>query len=218
MLKKIIFDVDDTLIANNEEENIKSYEEVLAYFDMPNSYEDVLKLYNAIDEYDKYTKAYETTSMHKFLEQYLKQKLPSDFVSKVNETIASKWITKTDETLVNALKNLSKRYDLYVLTNYFASVQAKRLENMDLLKYFKEVVGADACVKTNLASYKYFTTDCSSSECLMIGNSLTHDIYPAQEVGMHTLVYNPKRGSIPKNLNQINNWWELENIIKEIDN
>lgn len=93
-----------------------------------------------------------------------------------------------------ALEYLAKKYPLYAASNAPYNQQTHRLENADMLKFFKKIFVSeeigypkprkeffDACFKE---------LDCDASETIMIGDSVSADIIGAKNYGMKTLWYN----------------------------
>jgi YjjG family noncanonical pyrimidine nucleotidase len=95
----------------------------------------------------------------------------------------------------NVLEKLSEKYDMHIITNGFAEVQYKKLENSDLSHFFKKVFISEE-IKSPKPSPEIFrhalkTSNARKKESLMIGDSWEVDIVGALEIGMDQVFYNP---------------------------
>ena len=90
--------------------------------------------------------------------------------------------------LVKVIKYLSKKYDLYVVTNWFTETQKGRLDNMGILKYFKEVIGADInYFKPDKKAFDKILEKYKPEECISIGDTLENDVKTPLSLGMKAL-------------------------------
>ena len=96
---------------------------------------------------------------------------------------------------VATLDYLRQRYQLHILTNGFAAVQAIKLKSAGLTDYFIEVVSSDTTGhrKPHRPVFDYLLDriGASSQECLMIGDNLETDVRGAREAGIDQAFYNP---------------------------
>lgn len=114
-------------------------------------------------------------------------------VDEILDIIGNCWINPVSLELVDTLKYLSTKYELYVLTNWFTESQTKRLDNVGILKYFKEVVGADIVnPKPAIEAFNYIIKDTNLKDCIMIGDNIDTDIKGALNVGIKTILYDYK--------------------------
>lgn len=210
-LKKIIFDLDNTLIKFDKDKFLLTYAEVLKKHNIPKTSEE---LYDVINKYEETMPNYDINQLHEFIAQNFQIKLPEGFIKDLCWAIGKKWVYEGDETLKSTLNYLKSKYDLYVLTNFFTDVQTRRLEKMALLKYFKAVVGAEKFIKPNPLAFHAFFQDCAATECLMIGDSLEHDILPAEKLGMKTILFTKYSQIKSSTTLQIASWQELKNILE----
>ncbi len=95
------------------------------------------------------------------------------------------------------LDYLRQHYQLHVLTNGFAAVQAIKLRSGGLTDYFVEVVSSDTTghCKPHRAVFDYLLDRIGAThqECLMIGDNLETDVRGAREAGIDQVFYNPMR-------------------------
>lgn len=95
------------------------------------------------------------------------------------------------------LETLSKRYDLYAVTNGYEYTQRGRIRSADIGKYFKDIfisqcIGA---VKPNKEFFDHCVRsipDFDLSSTVLIGDSPTSDISGGNGYGLYTIRYNPE--------------------------
>ncbi len=192
MIKNLIFDLDDTIIKD-EKEDSECYKEALRSCGY--NEEKYYDIYEAIDEYDKLITEdnmyYEKTEMLKTINKLLHTNYDIKLIDKMLE-VSGKYWTKKVIINENIMKKLSKKFNLYVYTNYFTEVQENRLRNIGYLKYFKKVFGADKYgSKPFKKSLEKVLKEISAEpeECIMIGDDKARDILVANKVGMKSILY-----------------------------
>ena len=83
---------------------------------------------------------------------------------------------------------LSKKYDLYAVSNWFTKTQSIRLEKMGVLKYFKKIYGADInYYKPDKRVFDDILKDYNKEDCISIGDSLKNDVELPISLGMNAL-------------------------------
>ena len=130
----------------------------------------------------------------------INQKLPDDFLKIFFEELKVA-IPPLNEELIQAIKDLSEKYELAILTNYFSESQLNRLNNMGIGKFFTEIHG-EKLIKPNINAYLNAGGKNEPNECVMIGDDLSLDIVFAKKAGMHTIFVNSKR-ILAENLNVV---------------
>lgn len=191
MIKRIIFDVDDTLIPFRDEYVLKLYQVYKKYVDK--DIKDIINLIIEITEsYDKNCVYYNKTDYLKHINNYLNTNLSEDFINEIFDTMKT-FINDEDKSIESTLKYLSSKYELVVLTNWFKEVQVKRLENLGLLKYFKEIYTSDI-IKRKPYKESFLTAIGNNKveECVMVGDDYNIDIKPAKELGLATVYIGDK--------------------------
>lgn len=211
MIKKIIFDVDGTLL-NTEKDCLDSYNEYFKSKGLSNFQELGLKIYNVIDKFDEATKDYKKEDLCKFVNDYMGINFTStDFEEMFS--IYRKHATLLDERIKSTLESLSKKYELVTLSKWYVLDQEKRLEKAGILKYFKKVYGIEnAGLKPEEKSYITACGEYKINECLMVGDSMRSDIGGARQLGMEAVLIDPKGKQ--KYKNKIKSVIELEDYIK----
>ena len=201
MVKRIIFDLDNTLIMW-EDSYYNTLNQTLDYYKIAYSEEIISKLIKAVDTYEDYYDVYNMKFMKDHMEKCSNIVLPTDFVYKWTLYLEKCIPDKVDTDLINILEYLSKKYELTVLTNWFLDEQVNRLKNYGILKYFKEVVATEKIKnKPNEEAYIESCKPYKFSECIMIGDSLKKDVECAIKYGMDAILYDYKdeyKGSLKK--------------------
>lgn len=187
MIKRLIFDVDNTLITNIN--FVKTIEDTLKQIELY-SEEKVQGFLNGIKTYEGIYNNYNSLDYIKHMEEYISSTLPSNFLDIFFENLKSA-IPDENPDLINAIKKLSEKYELVLLTNYFSKSQLNRLNNMGIGQYFSECYG-EKLIKPNLDSYIIACGSNKPSECIMIGNDAFLDIECAMKVGLNTILVNTK--------------------------
>lgn len=186
MIKRLIFDLDDTLIPFREEYVEKLYAIFLKYIDkkIPNLMDTIFLIATKYDEICEY---YNKEDYLSLINKELKTSLPRVFIDEMLE-IMKEFICEKDKKIVPILSYLSTKYELVILSNWFRDVQIERLKKLDVLKYFKEIYTCDTIKRKPYdESYMKAKGNFKPEECVMIGDSYIHDIKRAQELGFKTV-------------------------------
>ena len=188
MIKRLIFDVDGTLITGvNFIDSIRRTLNKLGIY----SEEHVKLFLEGIKTYEQLHDNYNIKSYTEHFEHVLNNRLPENFVFAFWEELRSAVPPKNDR-LIDAISKLSQRYELVLLTNYFAVSQLNRLDNMEIGGFFEECYG-EHCIKPNKQAYLDACANNKAEECIMIGDDLYLDIKRAKEEGLSTIFVNSKR-------------------------
>lgn len=212
MLKRIIFDLDDTLIPWKVE-YWYSFIPIMKKFNVIDSEEDILKLSNAIDSYENEHSYYVEKDFIDYINTKLEKKISLSFFEQLKSFFTTCIPDTIDVQIVDALEYLSAKYELVVLTNFFEELQRKRLENYGIIKYFKNIYGGDKFIKPNRESYLLACDKYKSNECMMVGDNLINDVIGAMENGLQAIYLNNKQIKVDKNIISINNLIELKDIL-----
>ncbi len=187
MIKRLIFDVDGTLIQGVK--FINSVEETLKKLGVYTE-ENVQLFLNGIKTYEQFYNNYNVTDYTKHMEIAINRTLPANFISTFFDELKM-CIPPRNELLIDNIQKLSQEYELVLLTNYFAESQLNRLNNMEIGKYFSEYYG-EYIIKPNREAYLNACGDKKTSECVMIGDDIYLDIIRAREEGLKTIFVNSK--------------------------
>lgn len=205
MIKRIIFDVDNTLITNVDFS--KSIEKTLKEIDLY-SEENIKKFINGIKTYENIYDNYNENDYVKHMENEIGNKLPNNFLNIFFENLKSA-IPDKNLNLIDTITELAKKYELVLLTNYFSISQLNRLNNMGIGYFFSECYG-EKLIKPNSNAYIEACGKNKPDECVMVGDDLFLDIECASKNGLHTIFVNTKNINEEINTLTVNKVEEIE--------
>lgn len=177
MIKRIIFDVDNTLIMWDNK-YLFALRNVLEEL-MPGYTDDeLMAIDGCIETYEQTHDIYTKEAFVNYINNKCNTNLGIDFIEKL--IIEQGSCYEEDSELVSTIKYLKEKYDLVVLSNWFADTQKLRLQGIGILDDFTLVSGGDErLLKPNPSAFDVVLEGYEKEECLMIGDSLRHDIVPA---------------------------------------
>ncbi len=185
MIKRIIFDIDGTLITEiNFSYHIKR---ALNKYGIKDPNKVKLFLLN-IDEYEKTYNNYDKELYLKFFSDKLSCQLDYDFLNIFFEEL-KKAIPPNPYKIAEMLYRLNE-YELVLLSNYFEESQRNRLNAMGINKLFSEYYG-EKTIKPNEKAYIDSAGIYHPSECLIVGDDKLLDIDIPKKLGFNTLFVNP---------------------------
>lgn len=191
MIKRLIFDLDNTLI-DWKKEYILALKKVLDDLKINYTEQDLLKVDYFIVNYEKHHDIYIKDLFLKYINNCCRTKLPIEFVDKL--IFEQGKCYEQDIQLVDTIKYLKNKYDLAILSNWFTETQRLRLKGLKILDYFSIVSGGDEHpLKPSLKAFDVVLKNVNPEECIMIGDSLKQDIIPAQKCGMNVIWVNDKK-------------------------
>ena len=207
MIKRIIFDIDNTLIIFKDE-FINSYADIFPDKDLKKAKE----VYDALEFYEDEEEIYNEEAMLKFLNRKLNYNFDINMVKKINEEVAEKWVNEPDKDMIDTFKYLKEKYEIYALTNWFTKPQKRRLEKIGILKYFDKVIGTDMVkIKPNKEAYLMASEGQKIEECLFIGDSPKKDLDVPYQMGAKVICFNNADNNT--NYQSIEEIKELKNIL-----
>lgn len=207
MIKKLIFDLDNTLIMWKDE-YIEALKETLKQYQ---NTEDANYINNLIDEYENFYDKYDKETLLKYINKNIKQKINMNFVEEFLKNIG--FMSEKDDEVIETLEYLSKKYELVVLTNWFTEAQTNRLKYAEIDKYFKEIIGGEKVIKPNKEAFINACGNTKKEECIMIGDSYDIDIIGAYNAGIKPIYMNPKHKENKEKFTEIENIKELKKIL-----
>lgn len=179
-IKKIIFDIDDTLIPWKKEYN-QALIETMKEFNLlytPEEFDTLIALYES---------SYPSYNINNFIIHAYNHNIF------INHGFVNTWIKKLgsmsteNKDYNNILEYLKQKYELAILTNWFIKCQKERLKNAGMLEYFNEFYGGDDQLKPNPKSFLKACGAYKPGECLMIGDNYKIDIVGAINVGLNVI-------------------------------
>ena len=204
MIKRLIFDVDGTLITG-----IKFTDFVKNALKRVNAYseENLANFMNGIKTYETIYDNYNKKDYIEHMSKYINKKLDDEFLDIFFDELKYAIQPKSEE-LIHTISELSKKYEMVILTNYFSKSQLNRLNNLGIGKYFSECHG-EKLIKPNKNSYLNACGNNKPEECVMIGDDPILDIVSAQKYGLNTIFVNTKNIEL-KDINTVT----VENVIE----
>ncbi len=115
------------------------------------------------------------------------------------------------------LDYLVEKYKLHVITNGFAHVQQKKLNNAKLSSYFSTITNSEMAgvKKPNPIIFEYALNLAKAKKetSIMIGDSIEADVLGALEAGIDAIYFNENKEAVDSNIKQINHLLELKNYL-----
>lgn len=206
MTKKIIFDLDNTLIIWKDEYLYALNKTLKKY----NIKEDENYINNLIDSYEDFYDKYEKEKLLEHINKNIKEKINMDFIN--DFLIEIGYMSEPDKDVINTLEYLSKKYELVVLTNWFKIPQTNRLKTAKIDKYFKEIFGGEETIKPKKQAFINAAGKTKLEECIMIGDNYDIDVMGAYNAGIEPIYMNPKHKE-NKKFKEIEKLSDLKNIL-----
>ncbi|MFC4817462.1 YjjG family noncanonical pyrimidine nucleotidase [Flavobacterium sp. GCM10023249] len=120
------------------------------------------------------------------------------------------------EGCVETLEYLHKKYKLHIITNGFAEVQFKKLNNSGIYHFFDTVTNSEmAGVKkphSGIFEHALNKAGATKEESIMIGDCLDADIGGAKNFGMESIFFNSENIEVAKDISQIVTLVELKKL------
>lgn len=190
MIKKIIFDLDNTLLFLSDEWE-ENYKRFIDKYNLNISTND---LFLCIGNFEKNMKNIMVSKQK--LAEYVSNDLFIDFTTnmilELLEIYDNTSLLNTD-TIYDILNYLSEKYELIAYTNWFTDNQIKRLKKYDLDKFFTKVYGWDILPKKpSKEGLSEIIKNDDIENYICIGDSIELDIEVPYSMGITTIFYNRK--------------------------
>lgn len=207
-MRAIIFDVDNTLI-DWQNEYIFVLKNLLLEINPNFTEEEILKIDNVIDTNEKFLTELNKDSFLKYINDKTGLTFDMNFLNNLIKGQGKCY--KDDNELIETIKYLASKYDLFVISNWFTETQKLRLENLGIAKYFKKIIGGDEnYFKPDTRCFDIILKDYKVDECVYVGDKLDVDIKPALSIGMDAIWKTNIETNEYKTIKNIN---DLRNIL-----
>lgn len=210
MIKKIVFDLDNTLLflSDKWEENYKKF------IDKYNLNISANDLFLCIGNFEKNMKniVVSKQKLSEYVSNYLSIDFTTDMILELSEIYNKTSLLNTD-TIYDVLNYLSEKYELIAYTNWFTDDQIKRLKKYDLDKFFTKVYGWDILPKKpSKEGLSEIIKNDDIENYIFIGDSIELDLEFPYSMGITTIFYNRKNIKQDK-YKEIFKIEELKNIL-----
>ena len=139
MIKRLIFDIDGTLITGiSFDKAITNSLLELGFF----SEENKQKIFYAISTYENCHNEYD---INQYFSKVLGYKLDKDFLEIFFRNLRLYAVPDDNKELIETIENLSRKYELVLLSNYFEKSQRGRLKHIGIDNFFSEYYGEKLC-------------------------------------------------------------------------
>ncbi|WP_125722307.1 YjjG family noncanonical pyrimidine nucleotidase [Flavobacterium ustbae] len=118
---------------------------------------------------------------------------------------------------LEVLEYLKPKYNLHIITNGFAQVQDKKINNASLGGYFSTITNSElAGVKkpnSIIFDYALKLANTSKENSIMIGDDFEADVNGALNAGLDAIFFNEKKLDVSGDYKQINHLLELKKYL-----
>ena len=115
------------------------------------------------------------------------------------------------------LEYLKPNYNLHIITNGFAEVQFKKMNNSKITSYFSTITNSEmAGVKKPNPIIFDFALDLAKANkenSIMIGDSLDADVQGALDAGLDAIYFNESNSAVEDHIKHINHLLELKKYL-----
>ncbi len=206
MYKNLFFDLDDTLWAFSRNAR-DTFEEMYRRFDYNRFFRDFDHFYDLYQYRNlQLWKEYENGEVTK--EELNRQRFlyPLQAVGCADADLSHRFaeaffrVIPTRSGVMphthEVLDYLSRRYNLYILSNGFHELQYTKMRSADIYRYFSRIILSDdiGILKPHPEIYHHAlsVTGSTPADSLMIGDNWDNDVAAARRVGMDQVFYNLK--------------------------
>lgn len=191
----LFFDLDNTL-WDFETNSTEVLTELYLVFEMNqyfNDFDEFISQFK-LNNYSLWTNYCDIQTSNPSNKDYI---LDDAFANKFNLEFQNKLASKTRliRGAGEVLTYLHSKYQLYIITNGIREIQIKKLENCNLLPYFKKVFISEqiGLKKPEKEFFEYVikSTNAKKRESLVIGDNIENDIKGAKRFGLDHIYFNP---------------------------
>lgn len=221
-IKHLFFDLDHTLwdFDRNSE---KAFEFILTQYLPSIKVKDFVAIYTPINQacwklYQNNLITHDELRYKRLKDTFLK--LAVEISDELIEVISEEYIERLPnsnhlfEGCVETLEYLHKKYKLHIITNGFAEVQFKKLNNSGIHYFFDTITNSEtAGVKkphSGIFEYALKVAKASKEESVMIGDCLDADIEGATKFGIQAIFFNSESIEVSESIKQITSLLQLK--------
>src|SRR6187431_351937 len=121
------------------------------------------------------------------------------------------------EGTIEVLQYLQKKYKLHIITNGFAEVQFKKINNSNIAGFFKTITNSEMAgvKKPNPVIFEYALdlAKTKKENSIMIGDCLEADVQGALNAGLDAIFFNDKNIKVEQNIKQVTHLLELKKYL-----
>ncbi|TDD75873.1 YjjG family noncanonical pyrimidine nucleotidase [Flavobacterium caseinilyticum] len=121
------------------------------------------------------------------------------------------------EGTMELLDYLKPKYNLHIITNGFADVQFKKINNSKIGSYFQTITNSEMAgvKKPNpiIFDYALDLANAKKENSVMIGDSLEADVQGALDAGLDAIYFNESKILVEDHIKQINHLLELKKYL-----
>lgn len=121
------------------------------------------------------------------------------------------------EGTLEILDYLFNKYNLHIITNGFANVQTKKIQNSGIGHYFQTVTNSEMAgvKKPNPIIYEHALglANAQKEGSLMIGDCLEADVQGALDAGLDAIFFNEKKVNVSARIKQVNHLLQIKNYL-----
>ncbi|MGQ7945345.1 YjjG family noncanonical pyrimidine nucleotidase [Flavobacterium sp. WC2509] len=118
---------------------------------------------------------------------------------------------------IEVLEYLEKKYKLHIITNGFAEVQYKKINNSNIAGFFKTITNSEMAgvKKPNPIIFEYALNlaQANKENSVMIGDCLEADIQGALNAGLNAIFFNDKNIQVEQDIKQVTHLLELKKYL-----
>jgi YjjG family noncanonical pyrimidine nucleotidase len=118
---------------------------------------------------------------------------------------------------IEVLEYLEKKYKLHIITNGFADVQYKKINNSNIAVFFKTITNSEMAgvKKPNPIIFEYALNlaQANKENSIMIGDCLEADVQGALDAGLDAIFFNDKKIKVEQDIKQVTHLLELKKYL-----
>ena len=208
-MKKIIFDLDNTLLFISSDWS-DSYQAFIDKYNLDITPQDLFFKIGCFER--DLSGVVNENDLCNYINNKLNLNITYDMVLDLLSIYENIPLRDTD-MIYDVLEYLSNKYELIAYTNWFTNIQTGRLKNYNLDKFFSRIYGWDILpIKPSEEGIKSIIGNDDINDYIMIGDNIKIDLEVPHSMGMDTILYNRK--GIEQNIyKEIVNISELKNIL-----